>query len=247
MPIDFKPKTEVFKTRKEATEFAERHYAPSPVVINPFDIEQAKSELSRYEEKIKGMLTEAQAFEITDEASNSKAVEMGLQAKKLSKRVKEDGADRTKKHRLYTGAVKNLVRVYTDMLDSIESDLKGKFREYSRIKEMKRREDDLKVKEAARALQDRVNREAKKKNIDPILIPEPVLPQKQAPTRTEEGSGSMKKVWTWDKNEEEIDFDKVPDEYKILNGPAINTAIKAAVRNIPGIRIYQDDVPVWRG
>jgi len=220
-------------------------HAPAPVLVDPFDIEAAKNELSVHEEAIKGMLTKAKAFEITDERTNSTAVQMGLQAKKLAKAIKAAGAEKTKEHRLYTGAVRNLVRVYTDMLDTIEVDLKGKFREYSRLIEMKRREAERKAQEAARALQEKINAEAAEKKIKPIDIPEPALPVKQAPTRTEEGSGSMKKVWTWDK--ENYDFEKIPDDFKMIDGPAINKAIKAAVRIIPGIRIFQDDVPVWRG
>ena len=219
---------------------------PAPLmVIDPFDIEVAKTELSKYAEKLKEMLAEAHAFEITDEESNKQAVEMGLQAKKIGKTLTDTGAEKTKLHRFYTSAVRNLTKVHTNITDEIVDVLKGKFRNYSRLQEMTRREEERKAQEAARELQKKINAEAKKKKIEPIPIPIPALPQKQAPTRTEEGSGSMKKVWTWDK--ESYDFALIPDEYKMIDGPAINKAIKAAVRNIPGIRIFQEDVPVWRG
>ncbi|HDZ27506.1 hypothetical protein LCGC14_1200360 [marine sediment metagenome] len=215
-----------------------------PTTINPFDIEPAKAELSVHEEAIKEMVAKSRAFKITDDESNSMAVQMGLQAKKLAKRIKEAGADKTKEHRLFTGAVRNLVKVYTDMLEDIETGLKGKFRVYSRLKEIKQKEDERKLQEANRKLQAEIDRDAKKKKIDPVQLPEVALPQKQAPTRTEKGSASIRKKWTWDK--ETYDFSKIPDEYKMIDGPAISKAIKAAVRNIPGIRIFQDDVPVWR-
>ena len=259
MPIDFNaatgPTEHGIKVQSNSV------HAAVPAPINPFDIEAAKAELSVHLEAIEGMLAEAKAFEITDELTNNTAVQMGLQAKKLAKRIKDAGAEKTKEHRAFTGAVRNWVRVYTDMLDSIESDLKGKFREYSRLQEMKRREDERKAQEAARELQKKINAEAKKKKIDPIHIPEPALPQKQAPTRTEEGSGSIKKVWTF----EVEDWTKVDRNHleaiaivamemrpkKTEHHPVIRKVfmpmVTAGVRSIPGIRIFQDDVPVWRG
>ena len=233
MTIDFGPDPEL---RPKA-------YGPPPAVINPFDIEPAKAELSVYEEKLKEMLAKAQRFEINDEESSRIAVQMGLQAKKLGKQIKEMGAEKTKEHRLYTGAVRNLVKVHTDITDEIESTFKGKFSVYSRLKEMKRREAEQKAKVAAEKLQVQINKDAAKKKIDPIHIPEPALPQKQAPTRTEGGSASIKKVWTW----KLIDKAMVPDEYKALDAVAINTAIRAAVRSIAGIEIFQEEKTVFRG
>ena len=218
-------------------------HAAVPAPINPFDIEAAKAELSVYKDRLEKMLAKAKAFEITDDESNGMAVQMGLQAKKLGKRIKDAGADKTKEHRQFTGAVRNLVKVYTDMLSGIEAGLKEKFRDYSRIKEMKRREAERIAQVAAEKLQRQINREAKVKNIEPVHVPTPALPQKQAPTRTEEGSASIKKVWTW----KLINITEVPDEYKILDAVAVNKAIRGAVRNITGIEIFQEDKPVFRG
>lgn len=214
-------------------------------VPEPFDIEQAKAELSVHEEAIKQMLEQSKEHQITDETSNKAAIQMGLQAKKLSKKIKAMGADKTKEHRDFVSAVRNMVKLYTDMLDSIETGLKAKFREYSRIKEMERREAEKKAQEVAKRLQEKVNKEAEEKGIEPVQVPDVALPEKQQPVRTEEGSASVRKRWTWDK--ESVDFAQVPDEYKTIDAVAINRAIRAGLRNIPGIRIYQEEEAVWRG
>jgi len=244
MPIDFNvDRVTPIKTDHGMKVQSNTVHAAVPAPINPFDIEPVRTELSANEEAVKKMVAKSRAFKITNDESNSMAVQMGLQAKKLAKRIKEAGAEKTKEHRLFTGAVRNLVKVYTDMLEDIETGLKGKFRDYSRIKEMKRREAERIAQVAAEKVQRQINREAKVKNIEPVHVPTPALPQKQAPTRTEEGSASIKKVWTW----KLINITEVPDEYKILDAVAVNKAIRGAVRNITGIEIFQEDKPVFRG
>lgn len=47
--------------------------------------------------------------------------------------------------------------------------------------------------------------------------------------------------WTWDK--ENYDFARIPDGYKDLRGDAIDMAIRAGVRMIPGIKIFPENKP----
>ena len=273
MTINFNPQTgpngerrghssKMFKTQAEAEEYAESKYAPVPKVTNQFDIEQAKRELSVFTEKLKEMLAEARAFEITDEETKKQAVEMGLQARKVGKNITDMGAEKTKKHRGYTAGVRNVVKVHTNITDEIEDVLKDKFKKRSQLEEMDRREQEKKAQAAARELRAKINKEAAEKKIDPIDIPEPVLPQKQAPTRTEEGSGSMKQVWTfeildWTKVERKhleaiatVAMEMTPakaEHHPVIRKVFMPMIISGGVRQIPGIRIFQDDVPVWRG
>jgi len=37
------------------------------------------------------------------------------------------------------------------------------------------------------------------------------------------------------------DMSQVPEEYKIIDAAKITKVVKAGLRNIPGIRIYQDE------
>ena len=47
------------------------------------------------------------------------------------------------------------------------------------------------------------------------------------------------KVWTWDR--ENIDLSKVPSEYWMINEALITKSIQKGIREIAGIRIFQDD------
>jgi len=51
------------------------------------------------------------------------------------------------------------------------------------------------------------------------------------------GNTQTRKVWTF----EVVDFTKVPNEYKELNTVKVNSVIRAGVRDIKGLRIYQEE------
>jgi len=51
------------------------------------------------------------------------------------------------------------------------------------------------------------------------------------------GDTQVRKVWSW----KLVDFNKVPDSYKEINPVAINQAIRNGAREIPGLRIFQEE------
>ena len=68
----------------------------------------------------------------------------------------------------------------------------------------------------------------------PVIKEEPIV---IAPVVNKIGNMQTVKRWTF----EVIDFFKVPDEYKELNTTEVNCAIRAGIREIPGLRIYQEE------
>ena len=51
------------------------------------------------------------------------------------------------------------------------------------------------------------------------------------------GDTQARKVWSW----KLVDFNKVPDSYKEISPVAINQAIRNGIREIPGLRIFQEE------
>ena len=51
------------------------------------------------------------------------------------------------------------------------------------------------------------------------------------------GHTQTRKVWAFNI----VDFSKLPDEYKVINNVAINQAMRNGVREIKGLRIYQEE------
>jgi len=69
----------------------------------------------------------------------------------------------------------------------------------------------------------------------------PVEPEK---IESKIGNVQTRKVWTW----QVTNWEKVPDEYKELDTVAINQAIRDGVRDIKGLKIYQEEkLAITRG
>jgi len=129
-----------------------------------------------------------------------------------------------------------------------EAERRRKEAEAERQAEIERQK---KEREEALARQAELEEKAKAEGVEPpdVEIPEieelppvdihvEVDTQDTGPTKTEEGTASN--IVTW--KHKLIDINKVPEEYiiKSLNGPAIKNAIKAGVREIDGLEIYED-------
>ncbi len=72
------------------------------------------------------------------------------------------------------------------------------------------------------------------KAIKPVKEEEPIT---IAPVVNKIGNMQTVKRWTF----EIIDFSKVPDDYKSLNNTEVNGAIRSGIRDIPGLKIYQEE------
>lgn len=73
------------------------------------------------------------------------------------------------------------------------------------------------------------------------LIPSVVVPEKRS-TEGQRAASSTRKVWKF----EVVDFAAVSDEYKTLNSTAVYTQIRAGVRELAGLRIFEHDELVVR-
>ncbi len=84
--------------------------------------------------------------------------------------------------------------------------------------------------------------EAKKIEVVAPTVVAPVVQEAPRVIRTEAGSSSQRKVWTF----EIMDRTLVPILYLKINEQAIRDAIKMVVRHIPGVRIFEDTKTVFR-
>ncbi len=70
----------------------------------------------------------------------------------------------------------------------------------------------------------------------------PVVQEAPRVTRTEAGSASQRKVWTYDI----FDAALVPREYLLVSDAKVRDAVKMGVRSIPGVRIFEETKTVFR-
>jgi cell fate (sporulation/competence/biofilm development) regulator YlbF (YheA/YmcA/DUF963 family) len=139
-------------------------------------------------------------------------------------------------------AINDQFKAKTDPLTREQSRLKslcGRF--FMDKQEAARREQEaLRRKQEAEAK--RAAARAEKKGVAAPPPPPPAIVQTpEKTTRTDAGSASVRKVWRF----EVIDESQVPREYLVVDEKKIRAVVKAGVRSIPGVRIYEDvDVAV---
>lgn len=212
------------------------------VTTDPFDLAPIRQGLARYEVQIEAMVQEAEALEVTDPASDVLATEAGTSAKKLNKSIDKARKEAIEKPQEYIRAVNGLAKWYQEKLADIETILKRKIGVYQARREMERREAERAAQEAARKLQAQLDAEAKAKRIEAPTVPVPVMPEPIRTTRTEAGTSSQRKVWTFRITNPE----QVPAEYKMVDEKRIREAVRMGVRSIEGVEIYQESTTTFR-
>ena len=62
------------------------------------------------------------------------------------------------------------------------------------------------------------------------------MPKEKLKVTTDNGTVYERKYWTF----KIVNFDKIPREYLMVDSKKVNAAIRAGIRNIDGLEIYQE-------
>ena len=224
------------------------------VVQDPYNLDQVRERFVEYDEIIDTMGADASQIEVKDDLSIKVAVEMAGQTKQIYKQIEDNRKEIVKEPNKYVKAVNSFAKTFKEPLENIETELKTKIRRYQIEQDRKSREAGIKARKEAEAEQKRLVVEARKKaetekktedEIEDAVAEVEIVtvaPVVSKVTRTETGSASLRKNWAW----KEIDFEKIPDEYKTIDTIKINKAVRAGMRNIPGIEIFEEFKTVIR-
>ena len=212
-------------------------------IVPKLDIKKAQAQFSQYSQAIDTMVVKAQTLQVLDEFTNKEAVTMGTQAKKLYNTIEATRKEIIEEPNGFVKSINNFCKEFTLRLKDIETDLKKKISTFQYEQEMKRREAEKKAREESEKLQKKLEDEAKKKGIEAPVVVTPIVPKADKVTRTDEGGRSFQKMrWTF----EVVDEAKVPREYCKVDPQAIRNAIQLGVREIPGLRIFEEAGTVFR-
>lgn len=142
--------------------------------------------------------------------------------------------------------INTMFKEYTAPLEAADSTLRGKVLSYRQEQERIRREEEARLRKLAEAEQARREKEAGETGTPPpppMPIPQVQVRRQAKTTRGDFGTVSAKKVWDF----EIVDASAVPPEFLMVNEKAIRAAVKAGVRNIPGVNIFQKEELSVRG
>ena len=135
-------------------------------------------------------------------------------------------------------SINNRFKEYSLPLERADKILRGKVMAYRQEQERKRREEEERLRKLAEKEQAKLAKKAAKKG-----LPEPppiIIPHIEAPVRTVQadfGTASVKKVWTY----EIVNENEIPREYLVVNEKKIAAVVKAGIREIPGVRIFETE------
>jgi len=201
------------------------------------NIDIARDKLKLYSVGVDKLVDQAKAFKIDSEETQRNAVAFLGQIKTAAKGLEKKRDEIVDEPNSFVRAVRGLVKSFTDKLADAEISLKDKVLAYNRTLELKRQEQEALARKETEKLQKKLDREAEKKGLDPVQLPTPIIPKTPPITRTETGTAFTKKYWTF----KIVDEAQIPREYLVASDIKIRDAIKAGIREIIGIEIFEQE------
>ncbi len=208
----------------------------------PMTIETVKDRLVKFGDQVSQMVSMADGILVEDEKSLILVVECGSQTKRLFNEIEKKRKDLVEEPNKFVKEVNNFCKIWTDRLKKIEEGLKAKISDYKYRQELERRKAEEKARKAREELQKKIDEESKSAGVIAPQLPEMVLPEPETVVRTEEGSAHQRKEWTFEITDEQA----LPREYLMPNDGVIRNAVRMGTREIPGVKIYEKTITVFR-
>jgi len=212
---------------------------PNAVIVPglPDPIEIARR-FEIYRKACEDLAESARSLNVRDDPAKVLATEIGTSAARLVKKIRKTENDLVEEPKAYLSTVRNLVKPFYGILDEAKRIAASKISDYEAAEELRREEEETRKRREREDLQEALDEEALRKGLDPVSLPDVVEPKTEKVTRSVSGSAHAARRWTF----EIVDLDKVPDEYiepRRVDSRAINSAIGRGIREIPGLRIFQ--------
>lgn len=190
-----------------------------------------QDKLLQINKDVKTIVKTATDIAIASTEDMERATEIGKQIISRKKRIEELRIFFTKPLNDHIKQINAGFKQAIEPLEAIEADIKRKMVVY------RREEAERQEKERQRLLKKSEEMKTEKKQEEY----KDKAAEIQQETKVESKSGTMRfrKVWKF----ELVNGNEVPRQYLEVNETAIRKAITAGVREIPGVRIYEEEIP----
>jgi uncharacterized membrane protein YqiK len=207
-----------------------------------------KSRLAEFDRQIDDLVAKISALEVSSPETEHLALNLGQTCDKVLKALESSRKAAVEEPNAFVKSVNSVAKHYQEKLnvglrtskDKLNVYMAQKAVEVQKAAEAERRaRAEMQAKLDAEAA--RLTAEAKAKNEAAEAITAPKLPDAPPATvpktvRSAEGSATMVKSWTF----EVTDPAAVPREYLVVDEKALRAAVKDGIREIPGVRIFED-------
>lgn len=186
------------------------------------------------------LIERAQGIEIVDKETDDEAAEFLAQVKTARTRVDElrhwftDPLEKQKK------AIIARFKATDAPLEQAQRIVGGKHVAYQRQETEAARKEQERLRKLAEAKHARQAARAEEKGLEapPVIIPMPTIQAPPKTIHTPSGSVTTRSIW----KHEVVDMAALPDAYKIADAVKLGKVVRAGVREIPGVRIYEEMV-----
>lgn len=148
----------------------------------------------------------------------------------------------TKPHRDEVASINESFGELASPLAGIEEALKAQVVAFQRAEEERVEAERRRLEANAKRRQTREDKRAEEQGREAAQHEAPEIPDAPASRDVIGGQVQTRKVWKM----EVVDEDAVPREYLMVDEPLIRKAVKDGVREIPGVRIFEDRIAAVR-
>lgn len=213
---------------------------PTPIA---YDMTQVKVDFGKFHQAIDDMEMFAKNHVVDSEETLKESISMAGQTRTLFKQIETQRKATVEDPNRFVKSVNGFVKDFTSKLNRIEAMLKKNIADYRYRQELERREAERKAQEEAKKLQEKLDKEAEEKGVEPVKVVTPMIPKEDKVARSDTGaSASFRKQWVG----EIEDPDAVPRAMCEPSMKKINEAIKAGIRSIKGVKIYEKTTTILR-
>ena len=202
----------------------------------PVSDQNYRDALVLFDAVVKDLQNAAAGIEVVDNPTQEHAVEVIGEAKRYFKKIEAKRKELVGPHNDYVRSVNRFAKQFTESLRKIEADLKAKIGAHVRRQELERRKREAEMRRRQEEIERKLKADAKKAGVKmPDMPPPPVVNRKPETVRTENAVQSVRMEWTFSVE----NFAEVPRRYMMVDEKSIRSAIKAGIRDIPGLKIYE--------
>lgn len=204
-----------------------------------------KSKITEVAQHCKGLV-------IIDEHSLNTGKELAIKAKKITTAIEDHRKEITKPFFEAKQNIDKVAKELTEGLNEATKALRDQILAYEVEQERKRKEELRRLEEERRRKEEELRKAqeesiadlhsmSKNGDVELVILP-PEVPEiaelkQQEMELSQQKSKNIRLYWTF----ELTDINKVPIDFLILNEKKVKDAIASGVREIPGIRIFQEE------
>ncbi len=196
------------------------------------------SEIKELETDLANVKGRTQTLVVRDEASYSSGAETLTWIQSAIKKCEDRRKFFVKPLQDHVSRINLFFKNFTEPLEGFKSDISKKLLTYRSEQETKRREEEERFRKEQEKLQKKAEKQAEKRGEEPPApLPVVAIPEAAKTTFNDLGAVTAKKIWTWEVVKEEA----IPREYLCIDEKKINGLVRAGVREIKGIKIFQKE------